>query len=198
MVALTLQERARTYSVPASIGLVVALAVIAIPPMLLGELTGRTYAITAAVVILAVSSVFPYALAVGLGTLPVLYLGVATYASPTVIVHAEGSPPPGTVARHVLAGFAYTLAAAVVGGIGFGADFATANDSAVPVDMLPSFMSVAGGVVAACFVALQLWRHDGAHGDLDGPTVVGTVALGLPLVVAGRVALWVFENGLRF
>lgn len=196
MPAQSLQERTRPYAVPLSIVVLVILAVVALPPILLGELTGKTYALTAVVVILAVSSSIPYALAVGLVTLPLFYLGVATYSSPTVLPDGEGSPSPGAVARHVLAGFAYTLAAAVVGGIGIGADFATANDSAVPVELLPSFMYIAGGIVAACFVALQLWRHDAIAGEVDAPTIVGTAALGVPLVVAGRVALWVFENGL--
>lgn len=198
MPATALQARARPYSVPAAVVALVALAVVVLPPILLGELTGKTYALTAAIVILAVTAALPYALAVGLVTLPLVYLGVATYASPSLLPDAGTSPSAAAVVRHFVAGFAYTLAAAVVGGIGIGADFATANDSAVPVEILPSFMYIAGGVVAACYVALQLWRHDATPGGIDRHAVPGTVALGLPLVVAGRVALWVFENGLAF
>lgn len=195
MTARALQERARPYSVPASIVALVAIAVVVLPPILLGELTGKTYALTAVVVILAVTSAIPYALGVGLVTLPLLHLGVATYASPAVLPGSDDSPSVGAVVRHFLAGVGYTLAAAVVGGIGIGADFATANDSAVPVELLPSFMYIAGGIVAACYVALQLWRHDATPDGLDGSVVAGTAALGVPLVVAGRVALFVFGNG---
>lgn len=192
MTAPTLQERARPYSVPASIVVLLALAVVALPPILLGELTGKTYALTAAVVILAVGHAFPYALAVPLATLPLLYLGVATYAAPSALPVGEGVPSTGSVLRHFLAGFGYTMAAAVVGAIGIGADFATANDSVVPTGLLPSFMYVASGVVAVCYVALQVWRHTAAPGGLDRRAVAGTVALGVPLVVAGRVALLLF------
>lgn len=191
-----LHQRARPYSVPAAVVALVAIAVVVLPPILLGELTGTTYALTAAVVILALGAALPYALAVGLVTLPLVYLGVATYASPALLPDAGESASAVAVVRHFVTGFAYTLAAAVGGGIGIGADFATANDSAVPVDLLPSFMTIAAGVVAACFVALQLWRRDAIRGGLDGRVVAGTVVLGIPLVAAGRVALWVFENGL--
>lgn len=188
-------DRARPYSVPAAIAALVAVAVLALPPLLL-DLSSRTYALTAAWVILAVGATIPYALTVAILTTPFSYLGIATYASPSVLTERGESPPAMAVVRHGTAGFAYVLAAGIVGAIGLGADFATANESAVPTDVLPSFMLVAGGVVAACFVALQLWRHDATPDGLDARRVAGTVVLGLFLVPAGRVALWVFQQGI--
>lgn len=181
---------------PVSVIALVVIAVVALPPILLGEFSGRTYALTAAVGILAVSAALPFALVVGVATLPLCYLGIATYASPAVLPDGDESPSAAALARHVLAGVGYTLAAAVVGAVGIGADFATTNEGAVPADVLPSFMYVAAGVVAVAFVGLQLWRQDATRRGLDGRAVVATVGLGVPLAVAGRVALWVFGNGL--
>lgn len=186
-------ERLRPYSVPAGILAIVAIAIVAVPPLLLGDAGGETYALTVAWLFLAFWATMPYALVVGLATLPLCYGGVATYASPGLLPGAGESATAGAVVRHFLAGFGYALAAGVVGAIGIGADIATATEAGSP-----PFVYLAGGVVGACFVALQLWRHDATPGDVDTTTIVGTAALGVPLVVAGRAAVWLFQAGLQF
>ena len=188
-------DRFRPYSVPISIFALVALAVVVVPPVLLGDPSGRTYALTAAWIILAVWAALPYALTVGLVTLPLVYAGIATYAAPSLLPGARDSASPSAVIRHSLAGVAYILAAGVVGAVGLGAGFTTANEPAVPTGVLPSFTLLAGGVVGACFVGLQLWRHGATARGSDTRTTIGTIVLGLGLVPAGRVAVWLFQHG---
>ncbi|WP_254838828.1 hypothetical protein [Natronomonas marina] len=184
-------QRFRPYSVPVCLFTLVAAAALFVPPLIL-DLSPRTYAITAAVLVLAVTSAFPYAVAVGVGTLPLLYAGAGSYASPQA---TRGAPSASTALRHVGAGVAYVLAAAAVGAIGLGAEFAApSGQSALPAALRPSFMIVGSGVVAAAFVGLQLWRYEGPVGRLEARAVAGTVALGLLLVPAARVALWVFGD----
>lgn len=198
MTASALHERVRPHSVPVCIVALVAVAVVVLPPFLLGELTGKTYALTAAWVFLSLWASMPFALAVGIVTLPFVYTGTATYAAPTLLPEAGGSASATAVVRHFAAGFAYALAAGVVGAIGLGADFATANEPAVPTGSLPSFTLLGGSVVAACYVALQLWRHDATPRGVDRRAVAGTVALGAALAPAGRAAVWTFQHGLSF
>jgi hypothetical protein len=93
--------------------------------------------------------------------------------------------------RHVVAGVAYVLAAAVVGALGFGADFAVSSGSS-PSPM-PSLLIVGGVVVAGAFAGLQLWRYDGA-GVFDWRAVATTVVFGVFLALSPSVALWVFEG----
>ncbi|MFW5963760.1 MAG: hypothetical protein ACOCQM_02755, partial [Natronomonas sp.] len=66
-------ERFRPVSVPVSLFALVAVALLFVPPLVMGEVTFRTYALATAVSILAVSSVLPYAVVVAVGTLPLLY-----------------------------------------------------------------------------------------------------------------------------
>ena len=182
-------ERFRPVSVPVSLFALVAAALLFVPPLVLGEATFRTYAIATAVFILAVSSAFPYALVVAFGTLPLLYRGFGTFASPTTLPAESESPSMTAAIRHVVAGVAYVLAAAVVGALGFGADFAVSTGSSP--SPLPSLLIVGGVVVAGAFVGLQLWRYEGS---LELRTVATTVVLGVFLALSPSVALWVFEG----
>ena len=184
-------ERFRPHSVPVCILAVVVAAAVVVPPLVL-DLTPRTYAIAAAVLILAVISTAPYAVAVAVLTLPFQYLGLASYASPRTV--QDGRPSLVGSLRHTAAGFAYVLAAGAVGGIGVGVDVASSTSASTPPTGVP-FTYLAGGGVGLAFVGLQLWRHDGPVGDLETRTVSGTVALGLLLIPAGRVALWLFGRG---
>ena len=179
-------ERFRPHSVPICILAVVVAAAIAVPPLVL-DLTPRTYAIAAAVLILAVTSATPYAVAVAVLTLPFQFLGLASYASPQAVPE-DGRPSLVDALRHTAAGFAYVLAAGAVGGIGVGMDVASSSSASTPPTGVP-FTYLAGGVVGLVFVALQLWRRDDPEGEFDARTTVGTIALGLLLVPAGRVAL---------
>ena len=182
-------DRFRPISVPVSLFALVAAALLFVPPLVLGEATFRTYAIATAVFILAISSAFPYALVVAVGTLPLLYLGFGTFASPATLPAETESPSMTAAIRHVVAGVAYVLAAAVVGALGFGADFAVSTGSSP--SPLPSLLIVGGVVVAGAFVGLQLWRYEGS---LELRTVATTVVLGVFLALSPSVALWVFEG----
>jgi hypothetical protein len=184
-------ERFRPVSVPVSLFALVVAALLFVPPLVLGEATFRTYAIATAVFILAVSSVFPYAVVVAVGTLPLLYLGLGTFASPTTLPAADEPLSTTAAIRHVVAGVAYVLSAAVVGALGFGADFAVSSGSSP--SLMPSLLIVGGVVVASAFVGLQLWRYDG-EGTFDWRTVATTVVLGGLLAFSPSVALWVFEG----
>ena len=188
-------ERFRPHSVPVCILAVVVAAAVVVPPLVL-DVTPRTYAIAAAVLILAVTSTAPYAVAVAVLTLPFQFLGLASYASPRTVPDDE-RPSLADALRHAAAGFAYVLAAGAVGGIGVGVDVASSSSASTPPAGVP-FTYLAGGVVGLVFVGLQLWRSDAPVGDLDARTVLGTVGFGLLLVPTGHVALLVFESGSPF
>ena len=185
-------ERFRPHSVPVCVFAVVVAAAVVVPPLVL-DLTPRTYAIAAAVLILAVTSTAPYAVAVAVLTLPFQHLGLASYASPRTVPDDE-HPSLADALRHAAAGFMYVLAAGGVGGIGVGVDVASSSSASTPPAGVP-FTYFAGGVVGLVFVALQLWRHDDPEGEFETRTVLGTIALGLLLVPAGGVALWLFGRG---
>lgn len=187
--------RFRPYSVPVCLFVVVAAAVFFVPPLVLGEASGRTYALTAAVLIVAISSVLPYAVAVGVLTVPFLYAGVGSYADPGVIPASEESFSGMGALRHIVAGISYVVAAAAVGAVGIGIDFAASSGSTpLPRVGFPPFLALGGAVVASVFVAVQLWRYDGPIGDLGRKSVLGTVALGALLAASPLVALWVFGS----
>lgn len=194
MSAQSLTDRVRPHSVPLSMLAVVAAAALVVPPLVLDGPGARTYALTAAVLVLAVGSAFPYAVAVAVGTLPLFYLGAGSYASPRATPEEPGTVSLVAALRHVGAGVVYVLAAAMVGAIGVGLDVASSPGSSTPSPQVPFFL-VGGGVVGALFVGLQLWRHDAPLAALDRRTVLGTIALGALLVPAGRVALWLFGRG---
>ncbi len=191
--APSLVDRFRPHSVPVCVFAVVAAAVVVVPPLVLDP-SRRTLYITVAVLILAVMSTAPYAVAVAVLTLPFQYTGLASYASPRTVPDGE-RPSLGDVLRHVAAGFAYVLAAGIVGGIGIGLDFAGYGTSALSDPFKPTFMLAGSAAVAVTYVGLQLWRCDTADGEADLRTTGGTIALGLLLVPTGRIALWVFGRG---
>jgi len=195
MSAQSLTDRVRPHSVPLSMLAVVAAAALVVPPLVLEGPGVRTYALTAAVLILAVGSALPYAVAVAVGTLPLVYLGAGSYASPRATPEEPGTISLVAALRHVGAGIVYVLAAAMVGAIGVGLDIASSPGGSTPPPSVVPFFLIGGGAVGVLFVGLQLWRHDGPLATLDRRTVLGTVALGALLVPAGRVALWLFGRG---
>jgi len=186
----------KRYSVPLAVFAMVAVAALLVPPIVMAEATSRTYALTAAILILAVGSAFPYAVVVALGTLPLCYVGVASFAAPRPA--ADEPHPFSAVAalRHAVAGFAYVSGSAAVGAIGIGTQIGLTSDlSAIPAAFRPSFLHLGGVLVAAVFVSLQLWRYEAPVGELPARTVVGTVALGASVALSPAVAFWVFNGG---
>ena len=195
--------RFRPYSVPICLFTVVGAAVLFVPPLVLGDATGRTYALTVAVLIVAISSVLPYAAAVGVLTVPFLYTGIGSYASPAVLpTDAEPFALAG-VLRHVVAGISYVVAATAVGAVGIGIDFAASSGSdslpavgfpSFPSPGFPPFLLLGGVVIAGVYVTVQLWRYERPVRDLGWETVFGTVVLGVFLAAAPAVALWIFGS----
>lgn len=196
MPSRTFAARLRPHGVPVAVFAVVLATVLVVPPAVLGELTARTYALATAVVILSVSSAFPYAVVVAVATLPLVSLDAGSYASPRSLPDATDAPTWVAALRHVVAAVGYVLAAAMVGGIGIGLDFFVSSGSGGMPGGQPVFMILGSGLVGVTFVTLQLWRYDAPVAALDRRTVIGTVALGALLTPAGRVALWVFGNGM--
>jgi len=186
----------KRHSVPVVVFTIVTGAVLILPPIVLGEVTARTYAITAAVLILAVSSAFPYALLGVLGTLPLLYAGVASFAAPQPVADDPHPFSVGAALRHAVAGLSYVLGAAAVGGIGMGVQIGMGSEStAMPAVFQPSFLYLGGATIAVAFVSLQLLRYETPITKLAHRTIVGTVAHGLVIALSPAVALSVF-NGL--
>lgn len=188
-------ERLRPCAVPTAIVIIVALAVLLVPPLVLGEVTARTYAITAAILVLALGTAFPYALLVALGTLPLLYAETASYAAPQPSADVPHSFSVLTALRHVIAGTMYALAAAAVGAIGVGAQIGgTGVPEAVPTALQPVLLFLGGALVGAAFVFLQLWRYERPVRTLDWQTSLWTAVLGALLAVSPVVAYRTFEN----
>lgn len=186
--------RFRRHAAPLVVFGIVAVALLVVPPLVLGELTARTYAVTAAVAILAVSAVTPYAVVVALGTLPLLYAGIASFAPPQTGADAHSFSAVAAL-RHAAAGFAYVLGAAVVGAVGIGTQIAIGGESGgIPAAVQPALLYVGGIIVAVAFVGLQLWRYDRPVGALAGRTVLGTGVLGALLALSPAAAFWVFNN----
>ena len=173
-----------------------AVTIAVVPPLVLGEATPRTYALAAAIVILAVGATLPYALFVGIGTLPFLYAGFASYSAPQPSSETRHSFSLSAILRHVVGGVVYSLGAAAVGAIGLGAQFGI-RDATIPgtIGGQPLFLPLGGVIVGTTFVALQLWRYDNRRRALDQITLLGTAALGLLVAVSPLVAFWVFRNG---
>lgn len=191
----TALNRIDRYAVPVVLFAIVAGVVLAVPPVVLGEATTRTYAITAALLIIAFGSVMPYALLVAVGTLPLLYRGVASYAAPMPSAGAHHVFSLDAVFRHLVAGIAYTLGAAAVGTIGIGAQIGGVDMAdGLPAVVQPALLILGGVLVAGVFVWLQLWRYDPPVRSLDRWTILGTAVLGLLLALAPVVAYWVFRT----
>ena len=183
----------KRHSVPLVVFFVMAVPVMVVPPIVLGELTAKTYALTAAVLLLAVSAVTPYAVLVAVGTLPLLYAGVASFAAPQPA--GKTSHPFSALAavRHTVAGISYVLAPAVVGAIGIGAQLGMTSDSpTIPGMVQPAFLYLGGILVAGAFVSLQLWRHTTSLNGLTRRTIVWTVGLGGLVALSPAVVFWTF------
>ena len=189
--------RFESYAVPVVLTCIVVVTALVVPPLVLGEMTVRTYAISAAVIILASSSVLPYALLVGLGTLPLLYAETASFGAPETAADGSHSFSGVTALRHVVAGISYVLAAAVVGAIGIGTQFAVGGDAArIPAAVQPAMMYLGGVVIAAAFVSLQLWRYQRPVKRLPRRTILGTATLGALVALSPAVAYWVFTGAI--
>lgn len=154
-------ERFKRHAVPLGVFAVVVVVVLVVPPVVLGEVTEKTYALTAAILVIAVSAVFPYAVLVALGTLPLLYACVASFAAPQPATEEPYRFSAVAAIRHTVAGISYVLAAAAVGALGIGLQLGMTSDSTtIPALFQPAFLHFGGVLVAGAFVSPQLWRYD--------------------------------------
>ena len=97
--------------------------------------------------------------------------------------------------RHVVAGVAYVLTAAVVGAIGFGAQMGAPDQFAgIPAETYPSLLMLGGVLIAVAFVSLQLWRDETALRMQNRGTILGTTLLGVLIAMSPNVAFWVFTT----
>ncbi|WP_435067318.1 hypothetical protein [Haloplanus sp. C73] len=185
-------ERLAPYATPALVIGLTAGVLLLVPPLAAGPLAlGEAYIITAALVLLAVGYGAPYAAVVAVGTLALLRLGYAGYASPTV---ADGGPSTTAAVRHAGAGFGYGLASACVGSVLVGAEVAGLPlPGAFPI---PSGAVVGGLLVGGAFVASQLWRYRALDVAHDWQTVATTAALGALLCLSPAVTYWRFGGRL--
>lgn len=188
-------DRFRPHSVPVVIFAIAAIAITIVPPLVLGEVTTRTYALTVAVVVLALGAVLPYALLVAIGTLPLLYAGLASYAAPQPSPDNAHSFSPIAILRHVAAGVAYSVGAAVVGAIGIGVQLGAPEGAAAwTIGEQPSLLVLGGVIVGVTFVAFQLWRYDTTLRTLNRGILLGTAVLGVLVAISPVIAFWIFNN----
>ncbi|MFB6113842.1 MAG: hypothetical protein ABEJ58_07035 [Halodesulfurarchaeum sp.] len=188
-------NRLKPHAVPLTIFSIALFVTSIVPPLVLGAVSTRTYAITAAVLILAIGSVLPYALLVAFGTIPLLYTGLASYAAPQPSSDDTYSFSTVAAFRHIVAGVSYVVCAGIVGAIGFGAQMAAPDQSAgLQAAIYASVPDLGGLLIAVAFVALQLWRADTALRTRNRGTILATTILGLLIAVSPHVAFWVFSR----
>ncbi len=137
-------------------------------------------------------TVFPYACVISVGTLPLLYANIASFAAPDADADAFHPFSWDATLRHVVAGFSYVVGAAIVSAIGIGIQI-TIEDQTILEAFRPSFL-VGSVIVAVAFVGAQLWRYDRSLRTLPLRTVLGTLVLGDLLALSIVAAFWVFND----
>ena len=183
-------DRYRENAVPLTLLLITAVAVLVVPPIAAGEV--GAYGAVPFGVMIAFTTVFPYACVVAVGTLPLLYADLASFAAPDTDADAFHSFSWDTALRHVVAGFAYVVSAATVGAIGIGVQIIL-EDHTILDAFRPSFL-IGSVIVAVAFVGTQLWRYDRPLRTLPLRTVLGTLALGGLLALSIVAAFSVFND----
>jgi len=186
---MALTARLSRYATPALVVGLTTSVLLLVPPLAAGSLPlGEAYAITAALVILAVGYGAPYAAVVAVGTLPLLRMRNVGYASPAVATGDTSSTMAAV--RHTVAGFGYGLASACVGSILVGAEVA-----GLPLpgtSPIPSGTIVGGFLVGGAFVASQLWQYRALGVVYDWKTTASTAMLGALLFLSPAVTYWRF------
>lgn len=181
-------ERFRRHSVPVLFA-IVAVVAFGAPPLSAGTVMRLTSEFTTVVFVLSVWAGFPYALLVAVGTLPLLFRGMASFTAPRTTGEEAHVYSRDAALRHVIAGVSYALGATVVGAHGIGVQMTLGRKMTVlPPSKQPSFLVVGGVIVGVAFVGLQLWRYDAAPGTLSRRNILGTVGLGVLLALAPKVA----------
>lgn len=181
------------YTVPVCVFCLVAAIAVVVPLLVADTITlRRAYLLTLVFLILAVSYNVAYAAFVAVVTLPVLWTGIAGYASPE---SAPGDGDAVTIERavhHVTVGAFYALSSAFVGSLFIGLEFVWS-----PIGGgfgVPGGAFVGGLLVGGAYVTLQLWRYRTLDGSLEPRTTTATVLLGALLVLSPVVTYWLFDG----
>jgi len=183
-------DRYKESAVPLTLFLITAVAILIVPPIALGDL--GAIAVVPFVILIAFMNVFPYACVVAVGTLPLLYANIASFAAPDADTGALHSFSWGAALRHVVAGFLYVVGAATVSAIGIGIQIIREDETILDTFQL-SFL-IGSVLVAGAFVGTQLWRYDRPLRTLPLRTVLGTLVLGSLLALSIVAAFWMFHN----
>lgn len=167
-------DRYKEDAVPLALLLIMAVAMFIVPPIALGDL-GAIGGVPF-VILFALIEVFPYACVVAVGTLPLLYANIASFAAPDTDADDFHSYSWDATVRHVVAGFLYVVGATIVSAIGIGIQIMR-EDQTILETFQPWFL-IGSGIVAVAFVGAQLWRYDRPLRTLPLRTVLGTLVLG--------------------
>ena len=184
-------DRYKEEAVPLVFLLIVSVSLFVVPPVALGEL-GVTLLIPLLILIVLLA-VWPYACAVAVGTLPLLYANIASFAAPDTDTDAFHSFSLDTVLRHTVAGFSYVVGAATVSAVVIGIQMFQADDETVVETFQPWFL-LGSVTVAVAFVVTQLWRYDRPLRTLPLRIVFGTLILGGLLALSIVPAFWHFHD----
>lgn len=184
-------DRFKHHGVPIIVFGIVAVVAFLVTPVISGE-GSMMEDVTVVVFVLSIWAGLPYAVLVAVGTLPLLYTGIASFAAPRTMPAEPHVSTTAAAYRHVIAGVAYVLGATVVGAHGIVIQMSVQKEMmALPPSLRLSFMAVGGVLVAVAFVVFQLWRYDAPLRTLSRRTILGTVGLGVLLALSPNVAYWV-------
>lgn len=184
-------ERLKQHAVPIVVFGIVAVVAFIVTPVTIGEWS-MMYDVTVVVFILSIWAGLPYALLVAVGTLPLLYTGIASFAAPQTMSEEPHVYTTEAAYRHFIAGVAYVLGATVVGAHGIIIQMSVRQEMMeLPPSLQLSFLGVGGVLVAVAFVSLQFWRYDARLRTLSRWNILGTVGLGVLLALSPKVAYWV-------
>ena len=188
-------DRYKEEAVPLVFLLIVSVSLFVVPPVALEEL-GVTLLIPLLILIVLLA-VWPYACAVAVGTLPLLYANIASFAAPDTDTDAFHSFSLDTVLRHTVAGFSYVVGAATVSAVVIGIQMFQADDETVVETFQPWFL-LGSVTVAVAFVVTQLWRYDRPLRTLPLRIVFGTLILGVLLALSIVPAFWHFHDPVSY
>lgn len=183
-------DRCKENAVPLALFLITAIAIFIVPPIALGDL-GAINGVPL-VIVIALTIVFPYACVVAVGTLPLLYANIASFAAPDADADVLHSFSWDATLRHVVAGFSYVVGAATVSAIGIGVQITLEDRMRLEAFQL-SFL-IGSVIVGVAFIGAQLWRYDRPLRTVPLRTILGTLVLGGLLALSIVAAFWAFND----
>ena len=183
MFSLPAMDRYKEYAVPLNLFLITAVAIFIVPRIALGRFTSPFL-----VIVFSFISVFPYAVAVAVGILPLLRANIASFAAPDADADATHSFSEDAVLRHVVAGFSYVVGATIVSAMGIGIQIVREDHTIL--DTFQPWFLIGSVIFAVAFVGTQLWRYDRPLRTLPLRTVLGTLVLGGLLALSIVAAFW--------